>query len=572
MLTCDHPSSSGSIGVVQCQKALVNALIERWHPNTHMFHLPIGEYAVTLEDVAQILGLLTDGLPVTGMTMSSFEALEAECLLQFGVAPRVHWKFLPWLRDFGSIGQYSWGSACLAHLYRALCRASHFDCKEIDGPLTLLLGWAWIRLPYLSPLPRELCSFSLANRWHNWERGDRRYRYLNLAHFRKAFDELQEGQVAYYVDRVDPNIIPAEIYMQSIVWSATLPLVSFECIEWHATDRYRRQFDFVQRVPHQAQNLDKAHGEVLTGPKNLNWATAPSHSFWVMHWINRYNHVLSELSMPSQHPLDTYMYWYRSKFGDRLNLSNLVGQENDEGNQDMDDDNEEQEPHSPQISPLNPLLQEQPQSSSQYVPQAQFTPSFPIHQQYWSMSQFELGEGDFFSQLLGFMAGDAGQSQYGHQTEFMAGRYSLDARHPTHTSSVASGGFVSVDSSRSAGGRGVLNSQNSNRVSMGLIEENANTLEQGTDAYLVDDPDDEDDHEEDEIEEFDEDEESRNNGIMLCILLYIQARTPDDKVKGYNLRIDPPRRSANRYTPSVFKKVAKKCKNFVKDVKWPMRK
>ncbi|RYQ86035.1 hypothetical protein Ahy_B10g105690 [Arachis hypogaea] len=74
------------IGVVQCQKALVNALIERWHPDTHTFHLPIGECAVTLEDVAIILGLLTDGLPVTGMTMSSFEALEAECLHQFRVA------------------------------------------------------------------------------------------------------------------------------------------------------------------------------------------------------------------------------------------------------------------------------------------------------------------------------------------------------------------------------------------------------------------------------------------------------------------------------------------------------
>ncbi|RYR09989.1 hypothetical protein Ahy_B05g078437 [Arachis hypogaea] len=62
---------------------------------------------------------------------------------------------------------YSWGSACLAHLYRALCRASRYNCKEIDGPLTLLLGWAWIRLPYLSPLPREPRSFPLANRIHD---------------------------------------------------------------------------------------------------------------------------------------------------------------------------------------------------------------------------------------------------------------------------------------------------------------------------------------------------------------------------------------------------------------------
>ncbi|RYR24190.1 hypothetical protein Ahy_B02g057698 [Arachis hypogaea] len=403
---------------------------------------------------------------------------------------------------------------------------------------------------------------------------------MKLAHFRKAFDELQEGQfvwVAYAVDRVDPNIIPPEIYMQSVVWSATVPLVSFECIEWHATDRFRRQFGFVQGLPTQERNLDKAHGEVLTGPKNLNWATAPSHSIWVMHWSNRYNYVLSELPMPSHHLLDSYMHWYRSKYGDHLNLSNLVGQDNDEGDQDMDegdqdtdegsqdmdDDNEGQEPHSPHILPPNPIPEEQPQSSSQYVPQTQFPPSVPISQQYWGTSQFETGEGGSFSQLLGLMSTDPGLSQYGHQPEFMAGRYSLDARYPGHTSSVASGGFVLVDSSRSDGGRGAFFSQNPNRVSMGLIEENANTLEKETNAYLVDDPDEEDDHEDDEIEEFDEDEESRNDG---------QARTPDETSKGYNLRIDPPRRSTSRYTPSVFKKAAKKCKNFVKDVKWAIKK
>ncbi|RYR25256.1 hypothetical protein Ahy_B02g058930 [Arachis hypogaea] len=76
MLTCDHPLPpdryndwmedhlrvtgfyhASQIGVVQNQKALVNALIERWHPDTHTFHLPVGECAVTLEDVALILGL-----------------------------------------------------------------------------------------------------------------------------------------------------------------------------------------------------------------------------------------------------------------------------------------------------------------------------------------------------------------------------------------------------------------------------------------------------------------------------------------------------------------------------------
>ncbi|KAL4321501.1 hypothetical protein AHAS_Ahas14G0116800 [Arachis hypogaea] len=52
------------------------------------FYFPVGECAVTLEDVAIILGLLTNGLPVTGPTLTSYKALEAKCLDQFGVAPR----------------------------------------------------------------------------------------------------------------------------------------------------------------------------------------------------------------------------------------------------------------------------------------------------------------------------------------------------------------------------------------------------------------------------------------------------------------------------------------------------
>ncbi|RYQ98579.1 hypothetical protein Ahy_B07g086326 isoform B [Arachis hypogaea] len=151
------------IGVVQCLSALVNALVERWHPKTHTFHLSVGEYVVTLEDVALILGLSTNGLPITGPTLSRFEAMDAECLDQFGVAPmksdcrgsfiKLTWKLLPLLYNFAGIIQFSWGSACLAHLYRALCRASRVDCKEVDGPLTLWLTWALIRLSFLAPIP-----------------------------------------------------------------------------------------------------------------------------------------------------------------------------------------------------------------------------------------------------------------------------------------------------------------------------------------------------------------------------------------------------------------------------------
>ncbi|QHN92697.1 uncharacterized protein DS421_17g586080 [Arachis hypogaea] len=181
------------IGVVQCQLALVNALIERWRPETHTFHFPVGP------------------------TLSSYEALEAECLDQFGVAPRkaeCRGSFikLTWIRGLKD---------CFVLVDDIhIQRATHVDCKEIDSPLTLLLTWAWIRLPFLAPIPGNPRLFPIANRWCNWERTDRPYRYRSLAHFRRAFDELQEGQFvweAYAIGRIDPDVIPPDIRQHSAI-------------------------------------------------------------------------------------------------------------------------------------------------------------------------------------------------------------------------------------------------------------------------------------------------------------------------------------------------------------------
>ena len=37
------------------------ALLDRWRPETHSFHFPWGEIAVTLEDVALLFGLPCSG-------------------------------------------------------------------------------------------------------------------------------------------------------------------------------------------------------------------------------------------------------------------------------------------------------------------------------------------------------------------------------------------------------------------------------------------------------------------------------------------------------------------------------
>ena len=59
------------MGRVHIDEALVTAMVDRWRPETHTFHLPCGEMTVTLQDIAMILGLRIDGHAVTGDTTNA---------------------------------------------------------------------------------------------------------------------------------------------------------------------------------------------------------------------------------------------------------------------------------------------------------------------------------------------------------------------------------------------------------------------------------------------------------------------------------------------------------------------
>jgi len=68
---------------------------------------------------------------------------------------KVQLMYFNLLCDLNNIKKYSWDSACLANLYRELCRASSEVGKVMDGCVILLQSWAWYRMPFIAPrVPR----------------------------------------------------------------------------------------------------------------------------------------------------------------------------------------------------------------------------------------------------------------------------------------------------------------------------------------------------------------------------------------------------------------------------------
>ena len=184
------------------ESPLISALLERWRPETHTFHMSHGECTITLQDVSILLGLPCDGMPVIGKTKDNYrrwcrellgvtpgagdmtgqrvtmkwltdtfgqippnateEQLErctrAYILRLIGAwlicdksAKDVYLMYLPFLQDIDRIGAYCWGGAVLAFLFREMCNCTNANQKEISGCVSLLLMWAWERFPRIAP-------------------------------------------------------------------------------------------------------------------------------------------------------------------------------------------------------------------------------------------------------------------------------------------------------------------------------------------------------------------------------------------------------------------------------------
>ncbi|KAH1241546.1 Serine/threonine-protein phosphatase 7 long form [Glycine max] len=251
------------MGYLKINASLISALIERWRPETHTFHIRCGECTITLQDVSVLLGLLcVDGLPLIGPTNLNWADLCEELL---GVRPQEG-------EIKGSVVKLSW----LAHHFAQI--NNHNDEEQvrrfarawilrfIGGVLFVDKSSNKVSLSYLQFLrdfddcstyawgPTERCPTLAPKRTpsqvknkplgHRWLRhGNQHISNNDVRVFRRKLDIMKRHEFVWepYTTTVI-SLLPPICVVGNVAWCAVVPLICFQVIEWHQPDRVLRQF------------------------------------------------------------------------------------------------------------------------------------------------------------------------------------------------------------------------------------------------------------------------------------------------------------------------------------------
>ncbi|CAD6337282.1 unnamed protein product [Miscanthus lutarioriparius] len=368
---------AGLLGLAQiCQKmpqldkALITALVERWRPETHSFHLASGEITVTLQDVAMLFALPIDGRPVCSTTDHDYAQVVLDCLGQDARGPAMpgksflHYKwlkknfyelpeeaddmtverhvrayilsllcgvlfpdgtgrmsliYLPLIADLSRVSTYSWGSAVLAFLYRSLCSvASSHNIKNIGGSLLLLQLWSWERFHVGRPLVRSpLCTEigieqdlpPIGFRWVG-ARTQSENATRCLKQYRDELNLQRVDQVKWepYL-QIEPSTLPPLCTRDADLWLTQAPLINFPIVEMYLPERVMRQFGLRQCIPPPFRpTLQSLHRISRRGKERENWEE--THHEYIQEWEARRQRIFRDTEQYDPSSYEEYLRWY----------------------------------------------------------------------------------------------------------------------------------------------------------------------------------------------------------------------------------------------------------------------
>ncbi|TVU51646.1 hypothetical protein EJB05_03086, partial [Eragrostis curvula] len=186
--------------------------------------------------------------------------------------------YLPCLMEWDAAGQFSWGSAVLAFLYRQLCEACRRrkPRSSLGGCVFLLQLWMWSRLPVRRPRVRapqpwtpEGVPEQLPTAAYVWEHVGAPYTETERAYveFSNELDALTPSCVNWWpychddVAAVENGLgLNLLCRRDAALWTMRSPLICFYAVEYHLPIRVMRQFGRQQPFPPDIKKVtDFAH-------------------------------------------------------------------------------------------------------------------------------------------------------------------------------------------------------------------------------------------------------------------------------------------------------------------------
>ncbi|XP_015936365.1 protein MAIN-LIKE 1-like [Arachis duranensis] len=241
----------------------VSAFVERWRPETHIFHMPFGECTITLPRIAWCRGVYgSDPILISAETFEKCpEGADKETVRRYARAyimmllgiqlfadkpgNRVHIRWLPYVARIEEMGGYSWGLAALTWLNRCMCRVTNRHVVKLAGPLQLLQSWIFWHFPGFRPAGYDMFSWPLASRWagHN-PSASKKGPWVQM--WRLRIDLLQAGDFIW-MPYSSPDVLQV-MHLEVLephhtaLWRCVTALIYFTVIEWHHVDRVLPQF------------------------------------------------------------------------------------------------------------------------------------------------------------------------------------------------------------------------------------------------------------------------------------------------------------------------------------------